>query len=275
MRKWMRPHCMPLADFQGFSDGRQRVSHPLGFLSATGRTRSRLTGGATTCFTHGPRRRAGRVGMTHTAVWCAGLKKPIISSGMEPTAERERAITIMTGTFDDNPAVWFSIGRGGNVDRRKRELAAFLYDYCHQRNGVYFSADRAGLLLAYSSDVRVPWWHTLQLEARLAVCAIGPFRFWRVLRRATRVKSLQRARGKHLHCWYIGVMTEYRTQATARELQHTLFAISDFTRLPVLAETTIPRNRNAFVFIGFQSYAEVIIGKMTTWLLERPPGPSN
>lgn len=177
----------------------------------------------------------------------------------------------MTSTFDGNPAVWFTIGKVGNTERRKRALAAFLYDYCAMRDGVFLSADGSGVLLAYISNAHGTWFKSLMVEINLALRVIGIFRIARVLKRSQRIRAAQKQHGPHIHCWYIGVLKESRHNQTARELQHKLFALSDQLKLPVLAETTIARNRKAYEFIGFTIYQSVTIGSITTWLLVRHP----
>lgn len=181
----------------------------------------------------------------------------------------------MSATFDGNPAVDFATGSGrGHADRRL-ELAHFLAGYAADRHGLFFSSDRNGVMVACRSDHAGPALRTLLREIRLVFCAIGLRRLKRVLIRSARVNRLRASRGRHIHCWYIGVMNEARGSEAARELQHLLFDWSDREALPVLAETTIMRNRKAYEFIGFLCYAEVVVGGMTTWLLVRNPSDSH
>jgi hypothetical protein len=175
----------------------------------------------------------------------------------------------MAATFEHNPAVWFSIGKGGNSERKARALAEFLVNFAADRNGLFLSSDRNGVMVAYRSDVSAPALRTLRHEIKLLFGAVGLIRVFRVLRRSQRVHRMQRRFSPFIHCWYIGVVEEGRHGNAARELQHSLFDLSREMNLPVLAETTILRNKKAYEFIGFETYSEVQSGDMTTWLLVR------
>lgn len=177
----------------------------------------------------------------------------------------------MAATFELNPAVWFSIGKNGNRERKTRALAAFLVNYAIDRNGLFLSSDRNGVMVAYRSDESVSAWRTFFHEVRLVLFAVGLLRVPRVLLRSQRIQQKQKQFAPFIHCWYIGVMEEGRHGSAARELQHRLFGLSREMNLPVLAETTITRNKKAYEFIGFETYEEVLSGDMTTWLLVRKP----
>jgi hypothetical protein len=196
------------------------------------------------------------------------LNTPIIFSEVVTPSDRQRAVAIMAATFEHNPAVWFSIGKGGNSERKAHVLAQFLVNFATDRNGLFLSSDRNGVMVAYRSDAPAPALRTLYHEIKLVFGAVGLIRVFRVLRRSQRVHHQQRF-SPFIHCWYIGVVEEARHGNAARELQHRLCDMSREMNLPVLAETTILRNKKAYEFIGFETYGEVQSGDMTTWLLVR------
>jgi len=177
----------------------------------------------------------------------------------------------MAATFEHNPAVWFSIGNKGNRERKARALAEFLISYSIDRKGLFLSSDRNGVMVAYRSDTSVSAWRSFFHEIRLVLFAVGLVRMPRVLMRSQRIHQKQKQFAPFIHCWYIGVMEEGRHGNAARELQHRLFDLSRELNLPVLAETTIDRNKKAYEFIGFKAYGSVYSGHMVTWLLVRNP----
>jgi hypothetical protein len=186
-------------------------------------------------------------------------------------SDRQRAAEIMAATFEHNPAVWFSIGKKGKRERKARALATFLVNYAADRNGLFLSSDRNGVMVAYRSDLSVPALRTFYHEFKLVLFAVGLLRVPLVLMRSQRIQQKQKQFAPFIHCWYIGVMEEGRHGNAARELQHRLFDLSRELNLPILAETTIARNKKAYEFIGFEAYDEVRSGEIITWLLIRKP----
>jgi len=59
---------------------------------------------------------------------------------------RSAGIHIISESFDGNPAIVFSVGKGWGYQFRKKRLAAFLYDFCTRRKGVFFSLNIKGLI---------------------------------------------------------------------------------------------------------------------------------
>jgi hypothetical protein len=53
--------------------------------------------------------------------------------------DREIAIQLMEASFDGNPAVYFSIGKGKNYLKKRKALAEFLTDYSILRKGSFFT----------------------------------------------------------------------------------------------------------------------------------------
>jgi len=184
---------------------------------------------------------------------------------------RSAAIHILSESFDGNPAIVFSVGKGWGYQFRKKRLAAFLYDFCNRRKGVFFSSNNKGLICFYHSEVRVPWYQNLWDEVCVGLFAVGPIRLFPLLKRSKEIKRAQAPFGKHLHCWYLGVLSGHRDFTSSAELRNILYQESDASGIPVLAETTIDQNKNVYERMGFQHYGNVTVNGMTTYLLIRSP----
>jgi hypothetical protein len=187
--------------------------------------------------------------------------------------EREQAMLLLVSSFDGNPAVHYSIGSGWGYDFRKKQLAAFMHDYCKARNGVHLSSNGLGIMLYYHSDVSIPFLQELYLELKLVSLALGPLRAWRVWKRQQKVRLLHKAEQPFIHCWYLGAVSEGRQFDAARELRNKLYQESDATQRSVLAETTMLQNKNVYERMGFFTYASVHVCDMETFLLKRLPAP--
>jgi hypothetical protein len=188
-------------------------------------------------------------------------------------SEREQAIQLLVGSLDGNPAVHFSIGKGWGYEFRKKQLAAFMYDYCKARNGIHLSSNGLGVMLYYHSDARITFLRELYLELKLVFFALGPLRGWRSWKRQNKVRQHHATEHPFIHCWYIGALSAGRQFDAARELRNKLYAESDLTQRAVLAETTITQNKNVYERMGFFTYASVHVGGMETFLLKRPSSP--
>jgi hypothetical protein len=67
-------------------------------------------------------------------------------------SDREIAIQLMEASFDGNPAVYFSIGKGKNYIKKRKALAEFLTDYSILRKGLFISSNKKGVICFYNSD---------------------------------------------------------------------------------------------------------------------------
>jgi hypothetical protein len=79
----------------------------------------------------------------------------------------------------------------------------------------------------------------------------------------------QRPFGDFVHCLYMGIPEEKSSLHLDAELRYQLFSYADRMQLPVLAETTIERNRRAYKRMGFEVYATVDIAGMRTFLMAK------
>jgi hypothetical protein len=181
------------------------------------------------------------------------------------------ATAIIQGTLKGNPAVHFSIGSGWGFRFRSGELARYLVRFGQRRIGLHVNEDQTGVVLFYPSTASEKRFADIINEVRLVLFAIGPFRAWRVWQRKRRIEIYQRAFAQYLHCWYLGVLPGHRNITRAAALRAVLFRESDRLQIPVLAETTMVRNRDAYARMGFRVYAEVAVGGMKTYLLCREP----
>ncbi len=181
----------------------------------------------------------------------------------------------MEASFDGNPAVTFSIGKGRRYSKKKRALAEFLADYSILRNGLYISKNETGVICFYDSNSHLPFFQELSLEIKLLLRAIGFWRLPKVLWRSFLIRKQQKKIGPHLHCWYLGAAPEGRDFTAAIELKNILFKASDRLQLPVLAETTMTQNNRVYERMGFKTYATVVVSGMKTFCMIREPNKIN
>lgn len=180
---------------------------------------------------------------------------------------RKKAISIIQNTFSGNPAVDFTIGTKGLFQFRKKRLASFMFDFCNRRNGVFLSTNEKGVICFYQHHTKVLPLITLWDELCVGFFAIGPFRLWRVLQRSKEVKKRHQKFSDFIHCWYLGVETPHRDMMTALELKNLLFEASEKSQLPILAETTILKNKRVYERIGFKTYDTIDLNGVRTYCM--------
>lgn len=191
------------------------------------------------------------------------------------TLDRAIAIQLMEASFDGNPAVHFSIGKGNNYLKKRKALAEFLADYSILRKGLFISGNKKGVICFYRSDERIPFLREFNLELKLLFKAIGFWRLPKVLWRSFLIKRNQKKIGSHIHCWYLGASAEGRDFEAAIELKEMLYKESDRLQLPVLAETTMTQNNRVYERMGFKTYATVVVSGMKTFCMIREPNKIN
>ncbi|MFM7814317.1 MAG: hypothetical protein ACKO66_07345 [Flavobacteriales bacterium] len=189
----------------------------------------------------------------------------------ETSPSRNQAISLIQQTWRENPAVHFSIGRGWGFSFRSHELARFFVRFAERRNAMHFDSSGTGVIIFYPAHEHRRTWRDVADEFRLLLLAIGPFRAARVLRRKREIARHHAQFKTFLHCWYFGIAEQHRSLQRAAALRDKLFDSADRWQLPVLAETTIMRNRDVYARMGFEVYAQCTVGQVTTYLLCRYP----
>jgi hypothetical protein len=176
------------------------------------------------------------------------------------------AIRILYSTYENNPAVEFTVGKDAPLSRRKK-LASWVVSYAMRRQGLWISKNGHGAMVLYPFLNQVPFWTKL-LEKCWVFFHVIPFaQLPMVLRRSNQIAFYHKQQVPFLHCWYIGVEEGYKDGLAARELFSALREEAKRHKLPVLAETTIEKNKRVYERIGFKLYATIETSGMKTYLL--------
>jgi hypothetical protein len=176
------------------------------------------------------------------------------------------AIRILSSTYENNPAVEFTVGKDASFHKR-RKLAAWVVQFAERREGLWLSKDGHGAMVLYHHNYPVPFWVKWyeKLWIIFKIIPLSQLRF--VLKRSRQIAQHHKEQGAFLHCWYIGVEEGYKDGVAARELFAMLLDKASFHELPVLAETTIEQNKRVYERIGFKVYATIETAGMKTYLL--------
>lgn len=185
---------------------------------------------------------------------------------------KDRIIAIIERTFDLNPSVNSVIGKGGNRRKKLSRLARFAYEKSKNKNGIFLSANSKGTALCFRSDAKGYSISELISEVKFAY-SIPISKVFQTLRRESYIKK-HRLQIPHLYFWFFGV--ESGGGDAAFELKNKIFNLSFNENLPILLETSVPRNRSIYERYGFQVYHEWVDENGTLlWFMSRNPQSVN
>lgn len=181
--------------------------------------------------------------------------------------DRTAAIRIITQTFHENPSVNAVIGEGGDRDKKIRRLANYAFVKAMNRKGAYFSSNQKGVALCFESTQKGG--NLIELLAEVQFAASLPLK--KIIQTLRREKYLKQHRlsSPHLYFWFLGV--EKGGGSAVFELKNSLFQLADERQLPIVLETSVPRNKLAYERYGFNVYHEWKTDGHTLWFMVREP----
>lgn len=190
---------------------------------------------------------------------------------MIQSTERERAtaVQVITETFDVNPSVNIVIGDGGNRKKKISRLADYAFTKALNRKGAFISSNERGAAHCFRSDIGKSTLKEFLYEIRFAL-SIPLKKVFQTLKRESYLKK-HRFQDPHLYFWFLGV---YRDgQGAVYELKDYIFDWSEREQLPILLETSVPRNRDIYLRYGFEIYHtwEDSGGGAPLWFMMRKP----
>lgn len=166
------------------------------------------------------------------------------------TSDRQKAVGIIAETFDANPSVNSVIGEGGNRHKKIVRLSDYAFIKALNRNGAFVSSNEKGAALVFRSDVRTFSLKELLFEIRLAL-SLPVSKVVETLKRESYLKQ-HRYQGTHYYFWFMGV--KKGGGKAAFEIKDFIFDRAQQDELPILLETSVPRNVKAYERYGFKTY---------------------
>lgn len=167
--------------------------------------------------------------------------------------DRKRAVSILANAFKENPGVLWVVKNDSKMDDRIVALCEYCYDTAFEINGVFISNDFNGVSLIFPMENKKFSWRTPILYFKLAVNALGIFRIGEVIRREL---YLSKHRPKHnfLYFWMVAVDPNCKGIDTMQEMTYWAAAYSKHLNLPLVAETTLEKNKKVYERYGYEEY---------------------
>lgn len=178
-----------------------------------------------------------------------------------------RALYLLNETLVDNPSVFFSVGNKGFFRFKVWLISLYYHSEAKRNRGVYLDSTGEGIILFFANkNKRKPNFLYFLL---LLLLGIGPFRIVRVLKRKNEVSKFHSQWDNFIYCSYLAVRKSARGHGAIFELKNKLFQFQQETKLPILVETTIEKNRRVYKRIGFRVHEERIVSGFKTYCMVR------
>ena len=178
-----------------------------------------------------------------------------------------RALYLLNETLVDNPSVFFSVGSKGFFRFKVWLVSLFMYSEAKRNKGVYLDSSKEGIICFFEAENKKS--AHLIFQIAVIIFGIGPFRIRRVWRRKQEIEGFHSQWKNYIHCSFLAVRKSARGQGAIFELKNKLFQFQQETKLPILVETTIEKNRRVYERIGFKVHEERIVSGFKTYCMVR------
>jgi hypothetical protein len=175
------------------------------------------------------------------------------------------ALEIIKETLVDNPSVLFTVGDKGFFRFKVNLIAKLLHSEASNNNGLFVDQSCEGVILFFEEKNKKE--ASIFIQLLVVLIAIGPFRLPRVWRRKQEVAALHATWSNYIYCSYLAVRKNARGSGAIFELKNRLFQFQQETKLPILVETTIEKNKRVYERIGFRVYEERVVSGFKTYCM--------
>ena len=171
-------------------------------------------------------------------------------------------------SFQENPSIVEIINQNKPIDRQLDLLLSYAYHRANNRGGVYISENEKSAALCFSSEEKGFFLVELIAELKFGL-AVSILKSLQTLSRQNRL-SRKRINEPHLYFWFFGALKD--NNGGAYELMKELFSRSAESSLPIVAETSIEKNKRVYERFGFVVYDLFDDGKgPKLWMMIRQP----
>jgi hypothetical protein len=182
--------------------------------------------------------------------------------------DKDYVVKVLESAMKNNPML-NAISRkvGGNV--RLKPLLEYAFIYSISRKGVFLSDNRACIAFMNFSKGNSSWSNILYL-LKLIVKGISISKVVSIISHLRKIKSFKPEDSDYLHFWFLGSSKESDLKASRCFIEE-LFQIAESKKLPIYAETTLPKNETVFKRFGFTTYQKLVNPELnlTTFLMRK------
>jgi len=185
---------------------------------------------------------------------------------------KKRIIEILTKSFDDNKSTNWAVKNDKKRIARISRLMNYAIKLCEKQDGVLISENKNGAIIYDYPKKSKYTFNRLVLDIQFIFNVIGLTRLFKVLKREEYIKNFH-PKENYIYLWFLGVLPEKQGEGTGNELLKDLSLKADQENLPIVLETSNPKNLEFYKKFGFSIYHEWnsdFIG-FSTWFMKRFP----
>lgn len=181
--------------------------------------------------------------------------------------QKQTVINVLKESFQDNPSVVDIINQNRPIDRQLELLLSYAYERAKNREGVYISNNEKSVALCFLSGQNGFFIREFLAELKFGM-GVSLLKSVKTLKRQIRI-SRRRVKDPHLFFWFFGSIKE--NEGASYELMKELFQKSAEMNVPILAETSLAKNRRVYERFGFKTYHVYDDGRgPKLWMMIRP-----
>jgi len=173
--------------------------------------------------------------------------------------DRDRVISILAESFNDNQSVNYIVKQDKQRNRRIRKLMAYSFDVCYLYGEVLLTEDKSGCALILFPDKKKNNLKSILLDMNLIVSCIGIFNISKAMNRESKIKKLQPGELMY-YLWFIGVDPDQQNKGIGSSLIKEVIEEARSRQRPVYLETSTLKNIPWYEKFGFRIYNELDLG---------------
>lgn len=182
--------------------------------------------------------------------------------------QKDVVIAVLKDAFQDNPSVQNIINGKRSEERQLELLLLYAYERAVRRGGVFISENEKSVALCFSSVKNVFSFREMLAELKFGM-AVSLIKSFKTLIRQKRLAHY-RVKEPHLFFWFFGAVKG--NEKASYELMKEIFSNSAEMKLPIVAETSVEKNKRVYERFGFEVYHTFDDGEgPILWMMKREP----
>jgi len=170
--------------------------------------------------------------------------------------DKERVVSILANSFDDNKSVNYIIKQDDKRVKRIRNLMEYSFDMCYFFGDIFLSEDKKGCALILLPDKKKTNLKSVLLDIKLIVSCIGLANIKKAMDREAKIKKLQ-PEGLKYYLWFIGVDPQEQNKGIGSYLMSEVIKEAVSKQRPIYLETSTVKNIPWYEKFGFKIYNQL------------------
>ena len=169
---------------------------------------------------------------------------------------KQQIVGLLARAFDTNISVNKAVKQDRKRVTRIHRLMEYTFEMCLLNGEIFISNDKKVVVLFLNRRHTKTTFHTIWIDLKLSLGAIGISRTSKVLKKENAIKKLY-PQNDFMYLWYIGVDPEHQGKGAGCALMQEITALADERKQDIYLETSIENNLSFYSQCGFHVYTEL------------------